>query len=211
MPGSGGEERTEPRPSPRNKRAEIVAVATKFFGENGYEDTKWADVATAVGLGPTALYHYFESKQQCLFEILVEAIEDARAEFGRLSEGEYEAALRALLRGTFERDEREVCRAKVLVAEQGLVRHPRSAPREEDARLRAFALVKEYQADWRDFLAAAMDDGVVPRTDPELLARALIGFHNSVWQWYRPEGKLTLEEVADFYYPRLLCIAGLPE
>jgi AcrR family transcriptional regulator len=210
MPGSGGEERTEPRPSPRNKRAEIVAVATKFFGENGYEDTKWADVATAVGLGPTALYHYFESKQQCLFEILVEAIEDAQEEFARLTEGDYDTALRTLMRGTFERDEREVCRARVLVAEQGLVRHPRLAPREEDARVRAFALVKEYEAAWRDFLAGAMDAGTIPRTDPELLARALIGIHSSVWQWYRPEGKLALDDVADFYVPRMLGIAGLP-
>jgi AcrR family transcriptional regulator len=210
MPGSGGEERTEPRPSPRNKRAEIVAVATRFFGENGYEDTKWADVATAVGLGPTALYHYFESKQQCLFEILVEAIEDARAEFGRLSEGEFADALPALLRGTFERDDREVCRARVLVSEQGLVRHPRQAPREEEARLRAFALVKEYEQDWRDFLAAGMSAGAIPRADPELLARALIGIHSSVWQWYRPEGKLTVDEVADFFVPRMLGIAGLP-
>jgi AcrR family transcriptional regulator len=210
MPGSGGEERTEPRPSPRNKRAEIVAVATKFFGENGYEDTKWADVATAVGLGPTALYHYFESKQQCLFEILVEAFEDAQAEFARLTAGDHESALRTLVRGTFERDDREVSRARVLVAEQGLVRHPRTAPREEDARLRAFSLVKEYEEAWRDFLAAGMEAGAIPRTDPELLARAMIGIHNSVWQWYRPEGKLTLDQVADFYVPRMLGIAGLP-
>jgi TetR/AcrR family transcriptional regulator, cholesterol catabolism regulator len=209
MPGSGGEERTEPRPSPRNKRAEIVAVATTFFGENGYEDTKWADVATAVGLGPTALYHYFESKQQCLFEILVEAIEDAQEEFARLTEGEFAEALPALLRGTFVRDDRAVCRARVLVAEQGLVRHPRSAPREEAARVRAFALVKEYEQRWRDFLAAGMDAGAIPRKDPELLTRALIGIHNSVWQWYRPEGRLGLDEVADFYVPQMLAIAGL--
>lgn len=210
MPGSGGEERTEPRPSPRNKRAEIVAVATTFFGENGYEDTKWADVATAVGLGPTALYHYFESKQQCLFEILVEAIEDAQEEFARLTEGEFADALPALLRGTFERDDRAVCRARVLVAEQGLVRHPRQAPREEEARVRAFALVKEYEASWREFIAVGMDAGEIPRTDPELLTRALIGIHNSVWHWYRPEGKLGLDDVADFYVPRMLAIAGLP-
>ena len=209
MPGSGAEERTEPRPSPRNKRAEIVAVATKFFGENGYEDTKWADVATAVGLGPTALYHYFESPQQCQFEILVEAIEDAQVEFGRLTVGDHDAALRALIRGTFERDDREVCRARVLVSEQGLVRHPRTAPREEAARVRAFALVKEYEESWRDFLAVAMDAGAIPRTDPELLARALIGIHNSVWQWYRPDGKLALGEVADFFVPRMFGIAGL--
>lgn len=211
MPGSGGEERAGPRPSPRNKRAEIVAVATTFFGQNGYEDTKWADVATAVGLGPTALYHYFESKQQCLFEILVEAVEDAEAEFGRLTEGEFGEALQALLRGTFERDQREVCRARVLVAEQGLVRHPRSAPREEDARVRAFALLKSYEASWRNFLAGGMDAGEIPRTDPDLLARALIGIHNSVWQWYRPGGRLGLDDVADFYVPRMLAIAGLPK
>jgi TetR/AcrR family transcriptional regulator, cholesterol catabolism regulator len=210
MPGNGGEDRTEPRPSPRNKRAEIVAVATKFFGENGYEDTKWADIAKAVGLGPTALYHYFESKQQCLFEILVEAFEDAQAEFLRLTDGDFATTLPVLVRGTFERDDREVCRARVLVSEQGLVRHPRSAPREEAARMRAFVLVKDYEASWRDFLAGGMAAGAIPRTDPELLARALIGIHNSVWQWYRPEGKLDLAEVADFYAPRMLGIAGLP-
>jgi AcrR family transcriptional regulator len=207
--GEGG--RTEPRPSPRNKRAEIVAIATEYFGETGYEDTKWADVARAVGLGPTALYHYFESKQQCLFEILVEAIEDARAEFLRLAKGEFAVAFPAVVRGSFERSDREVRRARVLVAEQGLVRHPRPAPREETARLQAYSLVKEYESGWRDFLAAGMADGAIPEVDPDLLARAVIGLHNSVWHWYRPEGKLPLTAVADFYVPRMLQLAGSSE
>ena len=211
MPGSGGEERTEPRPSPRNKRAEIVAVATKFFGENGYEDTKWADVATAVGLGPTALYHYFESKQQCLFEILVEGVEDALAEFARYNQGEFAEAFPAVVRGSFDRTDREARRARVLVVEQGLVRHPRPAPREENARLLAFSLLKEYESGWRDLLSAGMRAGAIPSVDADLLARAVIGAYNSVWAWYRPEGKLTLAEVADFYVPRLLRMAGLPE
>jgi AcrR family transcriptional regulator len=211
MPDSGGEGRTEPRPSPRNKRAEIVAVATEYFGENGYEDTKWADVATAVGLGPTALYHYFESKQQCLFEILGEAIEDACAEFRRHTEDDFAVSLPALVRGSFELSDREVRRARVLVAEQGLVRHPRAAPREEDARLRAFSLVKQYEAGWRDFLAAGMAAGAIPTVDADLLTRAVIGSYNSVWHWYRPDGRLGLDEVAEFYVPRMLAIAGLPQ
>jgi TetR/AcrR family transcriptional regulator, cholesterol catabolism regulator len=210
MASKGGDWRTEPRPSPRNKRAEIVAVATEYFGENGYEDTKWAEVASAVGLGPTALYHYFESKQQCLFEILVEAVEDARGQFLRLSEGEFTVAYPAVLRGGFERSDREVRRARVLVAEQGLVRHQRPAPREEDARRRAFALLKEYEAGWRDLLAAGMREGAIPTVDADLLARVVIGTYNSVWHWYRPEGRLGLQEVADFYVPRLLTLAGLP-
>jgi AcrR family transcriptional regulator len=211
MAGRDAEERTEPRPSPRNKRAEIVAVATEYFGETGYEDTKWADVASAVGLGPTALYHYFESKQHCLFEILVEAVEDAMAEFARLNHGDFAVAFPAVVRGCFERDDREVRRARVLVAEQGLVRHPRGAAREENARLRAFALLKEYEAAWRALLAVGMEDGSIPRDDPDLLVRAVIGCYNSVWSWYRPEGRLPLAAVADFYVPRILALAGLRE
>ena len=211
MSGRGEDGRTAPRPSPRNKRAEIVAVATEYFGETGYEDTRWADVATAVGLGPTALYHYFESKQQCLFEILVEGVEDALAEFARHNQGEFGQAFPAVVRGSFERSDREARRARVLVAEQGLVRHPRPAPREENARVLAFSLIKEYEAGWRDLLAAGMSAGVIPTADPDLLTRAVIGTYNSVWAWYRPEGRLSLDEVADFYVPRLLAIAGLPE
>ncbi len=210
MSGTGGDGRTEARPSPRNKRAEIIAVATEYFGDQGYEDTKWADVASAVGLGPTALYHYFESKQQCLFEILVEAIEDARADFLRRSEGDFAEVFPAVVQGAFERTDREARRARVLVAEQGLVRHQRSAPREENARLIAYSLLKEYEAGWRDLLATGMAAGAIPAVDPDLLTRAVIGAYNSVWAWYRPEGRLTLPEVADFYVPRLLAIAGLP-
>ena len=54
-------------------------------------------------------------------------------------------------------------------------------------------------------------DGAIPSVDADLLARAVIGAYNSVWAWYRPEGRLSLDEVADFYVPRLLAIAGLPE
>jgi AcrR family transcriptional regulator len=209
MPGRGGDERAEPRPSPRNKRAEIVAIATEYFGENGYEDTKWADVAAAVGLGPTALYHYFESKQHCLFEILVEGVDDALAEFNRLNQGDFATAFPAVVRGSFERGDREVRRARVLVAEQALVRQPRQAPREEDARLRAYALLKRYEEGWRDLLAAGMATGAIPAVDADLLARAVIGTYNSVWHWYRPEGRLGLDEVADFYVPRVLALTGL--
>src|SRR3954462_10127605 len=129
MPGKGGDERTKPRPSPRNKRAEIVAIATEYFGDNGYENTKWADVAAAVGLGPPALYHYFESKQPSVLEIPAEGLREARAAFAGLNQGDFAPAFPAVVRGSFERDDREVRRARVLVAEQALVRHPCEAPR----------------------------------------------------------------------------------
>src|SRR5215470_809215 len=67
------------------KRNEILAAATERFGRDGYEDTKWADIAADVGVGPTALYHYFESKQHCLFVILGQAMTDFHARFAHLA------------------------------------------------------------------------------------------------------------------------------
>ena len=78
-------------------------VATEYFGQRGYEDTKWADVAAAVGIGSTALYHYFESKQHCLYVIMAEAIEDFRQEFDQVTaELEFAEGLEAVLRAGFD-------------------------------------------------------------------------------------------------------------
>src|SRR3954453_16689869 len=78
--------RNGPRgPSSRSKRAAILDVATELFGREGYEHSKWADVAAAVGIGSTALYHYFESKLHCLYEIMAEALEADREKFERIT------------------------------------------------------------------------------------------------------------------------------
>ena len=70
------------------KRQEILAAATARFGRDGYENTKWADIAADVGVGPTALYHYFESKQHCLYEIMDEAVDDFRRRFEEITDRE---------------------------------------------------------------------------------------------------------------------------
>src|SRR4051812_43979188 len=105
------------------KRAEILNVATEYFGRHGYEDTKWADVAKAVGVGSTALYHYFESKLHCLYVILADAIEDFHKRFEEITadRDDYLEALVDVLRDGYQLTEREVLRNRVLVAEQGLV------------------------------------------------------------------------------------------
>src|SRR5829696_9887290 len=86
------------------KRQEILAAATERFGRDGYEDTKWADIAGDVGVGPTALYHYFESKQHCLFVILDDAIEDSLARFRAITtaEPDFARALELVLADAFE-------------------------------------------------------------------------------------------------------------
>ena len=69
---------------------------------------------------------------------------------------------------------------------------PRKSPREEEARQRARARVRELEFAWASFLDGAMQKGAIPEADPRLLTRAILGLYNSIWQWYRPGGIFAL-------------------
>jgi AcrR family transcriptional regulator len=193
------------------KRVEILDAATERFGRDGYEDTKWADIASDVGVGPTALYHYFESKQHCLFVIMAQAIEGFHARFERLAGAHpsHLAALLAILRDCFELSEHDIQRNRVLVAEQGLLASQRVSPREEEARRAVRDRIRDLEFAWATFLARAMEQGAIPESDPRLMTRAILGLYNSIWHWYRPSGTVALHRAADFYVARTLAMVGV--
>jgi AcrR family transcriptional regulator len=193
------------------KRAESLAAATDRFGRDGYEHTKWADIAADVGVGPTALYHYFESKQHCLYVIIDDAIEDFRSRFVALTRGAPDPleALADVLQDCFDLTEREVLRNRLLVAEGGLLATQRSSPREELARQAARARSRELEFVWASFLSEAMRQNAIPECDPRLLTRAILGLYNSIWQWYRPGGIHSLEPIAEFFKDRALAMLGV--
>jgi TetR/AcrR family transcriptional regulator, cholesterol catabolism regulator len=205
--GQGGR-----RTSSRSKRESILTTATAYFGEHGYEDTKWADVAAAVGIGSTALYHYFESKLHCLYVIMADALESFQDDFERITTGgdDYVGALVAVLRSSYDLTEQEVFRNRVLVAEQGLIGIRRQSRREEEARVLARARTRDLEFAWATFLVRGMEQGHVPQADARLLTRAVLGLYNSVWHWYRPRGTMGLSEVADFFMRRQLAVLSLP-
>jgi len=211
MPARRNTSRTDaPRASSRSKRADILTVATEFFGREGYEYTKWADVAASVGVGSTALYHYFESKQHCLYVILDEAIAHFRERFSELTAAHSDPvdALHAVFADCFELSEHDVLRNRLLVAEQGLLSTRRTSPREEQARQAARARTRDLEFEYAAFLSNAMKQGAIPPNDARMLARAVLGLYNSIWTWYRPHGIVELERVAEFYVERMLAVIG---
>jgi TetR/AcrR family transcriptional regulator, cholesterol catabolism regulator len=193
-----------------SKREEILAAATERFGRDGYEDTKWADIAADVGVGPTALYHYFESKQHCLYVIMDQAIEGFRSRFEALTAQGDEPLERlvAVIDDCFRLSERDIQRNRVLVAEQGLLSSGSGSPREEQARQAARARTRDLEFAWASFLSHAMQQGAIPKNDPRLLTRAILGLYNSIWHWYRPNGIVALNRIAEFFTSRTLALIG---
>ena len=97
----------------------------------------------------------------------------------------------------------------MLVAEQGLLSARSDSPREEQARQAARARTRDLEFAWASFLSHAMQQGAIPKHDPRLLTRAILGLYNSIWHWYRPNGIVALNRIAEFFTDRSLALMGV--
>ncbi|MFJ6095806.1 TetR family transcriptional regulator [Williamsia muralis] len=185
------------RESPRSKRSRILAVAIDQFGKVGYEHTKWASIADVVGIGQTALYHYFESKAHCLLTIMRLELADSveRFDAATASESDPEAALRAAIAAALEASPTDALQRRILQNHMDLLATPRQSEKEEAERIRCRELVHEIEVKWTALIASGIKSGAFIDEDPRMLGRLVLPLIISVWRWYRPEGKLTLEQI----------------
>src|SRR5215813_13332966 len=66
-------------PAPvESRRVEICRTAAQIFRDRGYDATSVSDIARALGMTKAGLYHYFESKEALLFEIMTYDLERVR-------------------------------------------------------------------------------------------------------------------------------------
>ncbi len=184
---------------PRSKRKDILDAAVANFGSVGYEHTKWATVASEVGIGQTALYHYFESKAHCLLTIMSTELTRYHERFAVAVEGaaDAESALRAAIASAYDITESEALQARILLHHIDMLASPRSSEREEEERVRAREMVRVVERDWSGLLAEGMEAGDFPERNEVELGRYVLGLINSVWNWYRPGGDKSLTEIAE--------------
>ncbi|WP_198145541.1 TetR/AcrR family transcriptional regulator [Frankia sp. EAN1pec] len=185
---------------PRSKRAAILAAAVQCFGEVGYEATKWSKVADRVGIGQTALYHYFESKAHCLLTIMRIGLSRSEAAFREATETAPTGieALRAAVRSAYALSPQEALQNRILQANLALLAAPRSSEREETERQACRDLVSAVERNWAELIERGIAAGELPERDTVLTARMLLGMVVSVWRWYRPDGPQSLDEISDF-------------
>lgn len=62
---------------PPNRRALILAAGGDLFARRGYADVSMGDIATAVAIGPSALYRHFTSKEHLLDAVVGDATDRA--------------------------------------------------------------------------------------------------------------------------------------
>jgi len=194
------------------RRDAILDAAQRLILSNGYERLTVQDILNDLQISKGAFYHYFDSKQHCLYVILGDALSELHERFDAITAGQAnpQLALRAVCDDCFALSEHEVLRNRVLVSEQALLTGESSSQREEQARLTGREQTRALEISWTRFLEDAMRQGAIPERDPRMLARAILGLYNSIWHWYRPDHTLRLATIAEFFTARMLAVAGVP-
>jgi AcrR family transcriptional regulator len=62
---------------PRNRRELLRAAAAELFAQHGYANVSMADVAAAVNVGTSALYHHYAGKAELLYDAIDDVLERA--------------------------------------------------------------------------------------------------------------------------------------
>jgi TetR/AcrR family transcriptional regulator, cholesterol catabolism regulator len=189
-------------------------LAAREFASSGYRASKWGDVAEALGIGSTALYHYFASKEHCLFEIMSDTLRESRDHFVAVQE-EFDNprdVITAAVRHVFEGGELRIARIRLLMAEMNLLALPHTGSEQErEAFLAARTYAHDIVRDWTRYLEGCTREGSIPKHDPYLLARAILGVSTYPFIWYTPDSDVPLDQLRDTTVAHALAIAFGPE
>jgi len=118
--------RTGRRPGTSQTREQIAAAACALFAELGYERTTFRGIASAAGVDPSLVVHFFGSKDELFRQVMVlpTAVEDA---FEQLADGPRETVGRRLAELVVGALEHPASRAVVLGRIRCAATHPDAA------------------------------------------------------------------------------------
>ena len=172
----------------------ILDSAVRNMNERGYHGTSMRDIAAGADLTVASIYHHFKSKQDILQEIMLQALRDAhgmtRSALLR-SGGEPKDQLQALVRAwvMFHTTRRE----------DALVGATELRSLDEPGHRLVVALRDEQENIFRDVIERGVEEGAFRTAYPRDAVRAIINMGQQVCVWWRADGPLSAQDIADRY------------
>jgi AcrR family transcriptional regulator len=178
------------------KRDAVLKTAVQLFLEQGYHRATLNEVAERLNITKPALYNYFRSKEEILFECWAlgqERVDDFIAEIDGSGDSGL-AKLRKLVRAY----------AGNMATDYGasLVRFDSRDLSDRNSRI-VRAAKRAIDRTFRSYIAEGIADGSIKPCDPKMTAFAIAGSLNWIGHWFQPGGERSAEEIADEFAVRL--------
>ena len=174
------------------RQAQILETAARIFCEKGFDKASMEDVADAVGLTKAGLYHHIGSKDELLFAIMSYGMDlfEEKVLNRVMTIADPLERLKAALRGHVLLVIRDRPKEVTVILHETNALKGRFRDR-INARKKRY--IKLLEKTFREMIKS----GAARRVDPSAAAFAMLGMINWIYQWYRPGGRLSDEDVAD--------------
>jgi len=173
---------------------EICTRAAEVFSSKGYLTATLADVANAVGISKGGIYHYFSTKEELLFLILLRYMDQTLQELKEKlkSTGDHRARIRLFIHHHIAHYRDNFHQSRLILHEA------HHLPAEY------FDLVKQKEREYVNLLAENIRGLVTGYKDQplkiKLVTFSLIGMCNWPYMWFNPKGSVPPEELAEEIY-----------
>ena len=174
------------------RRSDIREAGLTLFAERGYRATSMDDIGRFIGVKGPSLYNHLKSKQEILADIMVTTMQELLAQFDKAnSTGGPTGRLREVMaehvryHATHPRDVR--------------IGNREIPSLEEPAHDLVLSLRNEYEGKWRALIQEGLDNGDFSIPSVRVAVYAILEMGIGVAQWYRPDGSLSLDQIAELY------------
>jgi AcrR family transcriptional regulator len=185
-------------------RHRIFATAATLFRTKGYAQSTTRELAELLGLKKASLYHYVASKEDLLYAISIDSLQQIDANTAAaIASASPQDCFRELIRAHVTSALGNRDQHAVMLSELGSLSEAR--------RLEVIKARDAYEKRVRDVIQGELAQGRL-RTDIDVkyLALSLLNLLNWTIFWYQPGGSLEPEQLADMLATIFIEGAGAP-
>lgn len=174
------------------KRTLILKSAAHVFGRKGFHAATLEEIAALLKVTKASLYYYFSTKEELLYEVHLLSLEDVLARLDRARAG-YESPVDQLRAAVTEH-------LRVLAGDyEGAFMLQQEYDLPDQYRASIVALRDRYEAQMLDIVQQGVRQRLFRTKDARVAVRMLLGSINWFLRWYRADGRLTVDEIAEAY------------
>lgn len=177
----------------RSVREKVLAAAVQLFAEYGYHAAPLRDIARIAGIQAASIYYHYTNKQALLVEIMETHMRQLNTNLEHivLQQGSVQQRLHAAIANHI--------RLHTTYKSEFFIIDTEIRALEGENRNHILSLRDQYEALIQDLLQEGMEQGVFRPSDVKVSSYAIIAMCTEVAAWFRPGGRLTVQQVIDIY------------
>ena len=178
----------------RSVRENVRAAAVQLFAEYGYHAAPLRDIARIAGIQAASIYYHYANKEALLVEIMETHMRQLNANLERIlreyhdpQQRLYEAIANHIRLHTTYKSEFFIIDTEIRALEG-------------NNRAYILSLRDHYEKLVQELLQDGMSQGIFRPSDVKVASYALIAMCTEVSTWFRPNGRLSVQQVIEIYH-----------